>query len=86
MNHAPCVMTNTDQFLIRVCGCGVVHLSFGPAIINVTAEAMIAITETMKDVAATLRQQLAGEDAVNADEVSIDASGNVIFGRFPGHG
>ena len=83
-HHSPCVMTSTDQFLVRVCGCGVVHLNFGPAVIHVTAETTIAITETLKEVAAQLRKQLAAYDPVNADQAAIDPSGNVIIGRFPG--
>ncbi len=85
-DHAPCVMTDTEQFYIRACGCGIIHLNFGPAVINVTAEVMIAITETLKEAASELRTRLNAEDPVNSGEAAIDVSGNVIVGRFPGHG
>lgn len=58
--HYPgqCIMTNTDQFFVKVCGCGVVHLNFGVAVINVTAETAVAISETLREVATELRSKL----------------------------
>ena len=51
-------MTDTNQFFVRLCQCGVVHLSFGPAVIHATPETVIAITETLKEVSTGLRQKL----------------------------
>ena len=51
-------MKDTDSFYIRLCPCGVVHLCFGAATINLTAEALIAVSETLKEVTASLRQKL----------------------------
>ena len=82
-HSSPCIMKNTDQFFVRICGCGVVHMNFGCAIINVSSETAIAITETLKEVSHQLRQQLESNDPMNADQATIDSSGNVIKGRFP---
>lgn len=82
-HHAPCVMTDTEQFLVRICGCGVIHLNFGPAIINMTPEALIAVSETLREVALEVRKRIAREDPVNADDAAIDPNGNIVWGRFP---
>lgn len=79
----PCIMTDTDQFYVRICGCGVVHLSFGVAVINVSIETAIAITETLKEVSTDLRNRLQCHDPMNADQATIDPASNVVYGRFP---
>jgi hypothetical protein len=81
-HHAPCVMTETDQFFVRICGCGVVHLNIGFAVINLSPEATIAVTETLKEVSAKLRKQMEIMDPVNSDQATLDSMGNVIVGKF----
>jgi hypothetical protein len=81
-------MTNTDQFYIRICGCGVVHLSFGATVINISAETAIAITETLKEVSVDLRNRLQGQGpseggSSNSEQTLTDPASNVIYGRFP---
>lgn len=78
-------MTDTEQFFVRVCDCGVVHLSFGPAIVNATPETVIAITETLKGISAELRNSLRqAEDSIDGDQaVRSPHGGNVVRGRFP---
>jgi hypothetical protein len=83
IHHPPCVMTNTDQFFVRICGCGVVHLSFGPAIINVTQETAIAISETLREVSLELRKRIACYDPADADQAANNPNSNVVLGRFP---
>ena len=75
---APCIMTNTDQFFVRICGCGVVHMNFGCAIINVSYETAIAITETLKDVSTELKRHLAPAMGNTGEPLN-----NVIQGHFP---
>ena len=79
---SPCVMSNTDQFFVRVCGCGVVHLSFGCATINVSSKTAIAITETLKEVTLELRRKLDSMEQLNEDTAAIDSNGNVVYGNF----
>lgn len=77
-------MTNTDQFYVRICGCGVVHLCFGATTLNLSAETVIAVTETLKEVSQELRVRMMN-DTANPDSAMIDADGNVIRGHFPVH-
>ncbi|MGE0616647.1 MAG: hypothetical protein AB7P04_13515 [Bacteriovoracia bacterium] len=78
-NHGgPCVMTNTDQFYVRACGCGVVHLSFGPSVINVSQEAFVAVAETMAELSQEIRKRIQAPE-----QATVDSAGNVIYGRFP---
>lgn len=55
--HTPCVMTDTDSFYVRICGCGVVHLCFGPTTLNLSPESVVAVTETLKEISAALRAE-----------------------------
>lgn len=48
--HTQHIMRDTDSFYVRICSCGVVHLCFGPTTLNLTPHAMIAVTETLKQV------------------------------------
>lgn len=76
-HHAvPYIMTNPEQFSVRVCGCGVVHMSFGCAVINVSPEAAIAISETLREVLGDLRTHL--EEKIK----KCENSNNVISGFF----
>ncbi len=81
-SHTPFVMNNTEQFCVRVCGCGVVHLCFGATLINLGPEALIAVTETLREVSSKLRCQMM-IDPVNADAATLDSDGTVIRGHFP---
>jgi hypothetical protein len=81
-SHSPCVMTDTEQFYVRVCGCGVVHLCFGATLINLSPEAIIAVTETLKEVSNKLRFQMM-DHPVDAGASALDADRNVIRGYFP---
>ena len=53
--HTPCVMTDTNSFYVRICGCGIVHLCFGPTTLNLSPESVVAVTETLKEISAELR-------------------------------
>ena len=57
-HSVPCVMTSSDQFYVRLCTCGVVHLSFGCTVINVSPDAAVAISETLREVTENLRIEL----------------------------
>lgn len=57
-DHTPCVMTNTDSFYFRICDCGVIHLCFGATTLNLSPEALIAVSETLKEVSAKLKSEL----------------------------
>jgi hypothetical protein len=84
---SPCVMTNTDQFFVRVCECGVVHLSFGSAVIHVSSKAAIAITETLREVSQELRKQLESDSVASGSTpvelAEADSIGNLVYVRFP---
>jgi hypothetical protein len=69
--HTQWIMKDTESFYVRICQCGVIHLCFGAATINLTSEALIAVSETLREVATTLRQQM---------NASVPA--NVITGKF----
>ena len=88
-HSVPCVMTSSDQFYVRLCTCGVVHLSFGCTVINVSPEAAVAISETLREVTENLRIELRKKvinsllkngASENTPEFEIK---NVITGRFP---
>ncbi len=82
-HHAvPCVMTNMEQFHVRVCGCGVVHISFGSTVVNVSSEVAIAISETLREVSGELRKRLALQNSGKLDQPTFN-SDNVILGKFP---
>ena len=70
IHRPPCVMSDTEQFYVCLCACGVVHLSFGPTVINATPETVIALSETLREVSQELRRRLAAPE-------------NVIRGHFP---
>lgn len=58
VHHSPRVMQDAEDFFIRICGCGVVHLNFGVANITATPETVIAMADTFQEVARTLRKHL----------------------------
>jgi len=62
--------------------CGMVHLNFGVAVINLTLEDTIAVTETLQEVSEALRKHLHAHDPVNADQATLDSSGYLIYGNF----
>lgn len=83
VHHSSRVMKNAEDFSMRICGCGVVHLNFGATSVTATPEAVIGMAETLKEVAHTLKGSLRNHDPVNADPATIDPAGNIVAGRFP---
>jgi len=75
-------MTNTDDFYVRICGCGVVHLSFGATTLNLSSEAVIAVTETLKGISREVRTQLK-KQMTQLEASAPSSEGNVVQGRFP---
>jgi hypothetical protein len=51
------VIDKPENFSVRLCGCGVAHLNFGPTTVNVTPEVALAITETLNNVAIELKSR-----------------------------
>ncbi len=49
-------MTSTDQFYMKLCECGAVHLSLGPTILNVSPAVALVIAETLSEYAPVLRR------------------------------
>src|SRR5689334_2792438 len=82
--HTPCVMRDTDQFFVRVCGCGIIHLCFGATTLNLAPEALIAVTETLKDLSDAIKMKMKA-DPINADAATIGPGGVVVRGNFPRH-
>ncbi len=87
-HYAPCVMTNTDQFSVRLCGCGVVHLTFGVSAVHVSPEALVAMSDILQGVAAEIRGPqlqltVQPEPTITDKRTSPEGSDNVVFGRFP---
>jgi hypothetical protein len=77
-------MTDTDSFFARICGCGVIHLCFGPTTLNLSAEAFLAVTETLKELSAAVRfKRGSGTSGRNSSSIASDVSGTVIQGHFP---
>jgi len=72
--HTQWVMKDMDSFYIRLCACGVIHLCFGSTTINLTSEALIAVSETLKEITPSLRQKHA--------PISTPLPDNVIPGNF----
>jgi hypothetical protein len=84
IHKPPCVMTSSDDFYVCVCGCGLVHLSFGPAVVNATPETVIALSETLREVSAALRAKLSSGGAAAEPAAPPPAQPhNVVRGRFP---
>lgn len=95
--HTHFIMRDTEAFYVRICGCGVVHLCFGPTTLNLTQQAVVAVSETLKEVAQelvlrTLRTEPSSapvssqspnseHDMTQASMIS-SAIPNVIQGRF----
>jgi hypothetical protein len=80
--HTHHIMRDTDSFYVKICGCGVVHLCFGPTTLNLTGHAIIAITETLKGVSQELLSRLNNETIPETQPLS-PAEGNVIQIHFP---
>ena len=78
----PCIMTTTEQFYVRLCSCGVVHLNFGYSVVNVSPEAAIAITETLKELSSELRKRVIPPKVEEKEEEP--GQNNLIVGKFPG--
>ena len=76
-------MTNTSEFFVRVCGCGVVHLSFGCTIVNVSPEAAIAISETLREVATELKKRIPAATPDQSSGTPQEPRDNIIVGNFP---
>jgi len=81
MHGSSCVLTDKEQFYVRVCGCGVVHLGFGASSVNVSPDLIPFIAETLAIVARDLemRRRTGG---IRKEEASIDDAGNIVFGNF----
>lgn len=92
-NHSSAVMTSIDSFGVKICGCGVIHLCFGPSTINLTQETVFQVTELLnqvsRDLAARASDRLEAsatqEDSPSLSEVASTEAENVIKGRFPLH-
>lgn len=84
-HSVPCVMTSSEQFFVRVCACGVVHMSFGCTVVNVSSEAAVAIAETLREVTDTLRLEIRKRLLANPTSEFAEPQelGKVISGRFP---
>lgn len=93
-HSVPNVMTNSDQFFVRLCGCGVVHMSFGCTVVNLSPEAAVAISETLREVTDSLKIEMRKRmvnslltdktEPLEAQLVTESAlPKNVISGRFP---
>jgi hypothetical protein len=82
-DHTPCVMTTMDSFYVKACGCGVIHLCFGPTTLNLSPEVVIAVTETLREVARDLRNQLIEPERSEKHTANAQEFGNVIQGKFP---
>ncbi len=54
--HSPSVMTFTDDFFHRTCPCGTIQLAFGPTLIQMSPDALIAISATLAELAEELRR------------------------------
>ncbi len=75
--HTQHIMSETNSFYIRNCSCGVFHLCFGFTTLNLTAAALIAVTETLKEVCA---------DMINQSQkppIQSPTPTNIILGKFP---
>jgi hypothetical protein len=79
--HTHHIMKDTDSFYVRICNCGVVHLCFGPTTLNLTPDAVIAVTETLKQVSHELLIKKTTETHPNAPAVELNP-GNVLQGNF----
>lgn len=88
-HYAPCVMTSTDQFSVRLCGCGVVHLTFGVSAVHVSPEALVEMSDILRGVASEIRGPEVElvvhpePQIISEQRTKPETSGNVIFGRFP---
>ena len=67
--HHSNVMSDLSQFAVRICGCGVVHLCFGPTTLNITPEARIQLSDSLRKVVLEFQNPM--------------TEGNVITGLFP---
>jgi hypothetical protein len=73
--HTQHVLKDTDSFYVKICNCGVVHLCFGPTTLNLTGQAVIAVTETLKQVS----EELYSRNVISPAPSHTDApAGNVI--------
>jgi hypothetical protein len=79
--HTHHIMQDTDSFYVRICGCGVIHLCFGATTLNLTHQAVIAVSETLKEITSELhfKTQM---DSITQDPQINSESANVIQGHF----
>lgn len=70
-SHSPCVMTDTEQFYVRFCPCGVVHLAFGPSVVNLSVAAFFSVTESLQSLSAEMRERM---KQVQSNVVQINSS------------
>ena len=54
-------MTSMDSFFAKVCQCGVIHVCFGPTMLNLSPEVLIAVTETLKSLSSEVRVRLTSQ-------------------------
>ena len=79
--HTQHIMKDTDSFYVRICNCGVVHLCFGATTLNLTQDAVIAVTETLKEITQELELRKKREPAP-PPEIRPNEDGIVIQGNF----
>lgn len=80
--HTQHIMKDTDSFYVRICNCGVVHLCFGATTLNLTEQAAIAVTETLKEVSHELLKRQPLQSAPALATQALPLSRNVIQGNF----
>lgn len=64
-SHSPCVMTDTEQFYVRFCPCGVVHLAFGPSVVNLSRDAFLMVSESLQALSAEMKAQMTRSNVVS---------------------
>lgn len=79
--HTQHIMSDTSSFYIRICGCGIIHLCFGSTTINLTKNAVIAVSETLKEVVSNLRDRSELKSRLDQTQAELDGP-NIINGNF----
>lgn len=82
--HTQHILKNGDSFYIRICNCGVIHLCFGATTVNLSEEALLAVSETLKDVCHEMLSRRQKEVYVTSNLNKQDEN-NLIQGNFKGN-
>jgi hypothetical protein len=53
-HHQHYVITDLDQVRVRLCGCGVVHMSMGPVAINLSPQALKGMSSLLSHLISEL--------------------------------